>query len=112
MKLGIRAAVIAVGTGNRAAEHRLRIRRRIFHLLLVPFGAERRGRELPPNPAFSDFIAHELMPWLQQQGITSTSKHPLIAGSGYGGLASAWVAMRYAHVFGNVLSLSGSYPRH
>jgi enterochelin esterase family protein len=70
---------------------------------------ERRGRELPPNPAFSDFMAYELIPWLQQQGFTSVANHTVIAGSSYGGLASAWVAMRYPKIFGNVLSLSGSY---
>lgn len=31
----------------------------------------RRAKELPPNPDFADFMAHELLPWLRQQGITT-----------------------------------------
>lgn len=69
----------------------------------------RRGKELPPNPAFADFMAYELLPWLRQQGIALTRQKTVLAGSSYGGLASSWVALRYPRLFGNVLSLSGSY---
>lgn len=69
----------------------------------------RRGQELPPNPAFADFMAHELVPWLQQKGIPVQRQKTVLAGSSYGGLASSWVALRYPRLFGNVLSLSGSY---
>mgnify|MGYP001045020443 CR=1 FL=1 len=69
----------------------------------------RRGKELPPNPAFADFMAHELVPWLRQKGIPVQRQKTVLAGSSYGGLASSWVALRYPRVFGNVLSLSGSY---
>jgi len=70
---------------------------------------KRRARELPPNADFADFMAHELVPWLRQKGITLTRNKTVIAGASYGGLASSWVALRYPRVFGNVLSLSGSY---
>lgn len=69
----------------------------------------RRGKELPPNPHFADFMAHELVPFLQRQGITLARQKTILAGSSYGGLASSWVALRYPRLFGNVLSLSGSY---
>ncbi|MEO3989604.1 alpha/beta hydrolase-fold protein [Pseudocitrobacter cyperus] len=69
----------------------------------------RRGKELPPNPLFADFMAHELVPFVQRQGITLTRQKTILAGSSYGGLASSWVALRYPRLFGNVLSLSGSY---
>lgn len=69
----------------------------------------RRGKELPPNPDFADFMAHELTPWLAQQGISLQRQKTVLAGSSYGGLASSWVALRYPRLFGNVLSLSGSY---
>lgn len=69
----------------------------------------RRSRELPPNADFADFMAHDLLPWLRQQGITVTRKKAIVAGASYGGLASSWVALRYPRLFGNVLSLSGSY---
>ncbi|HGL6364388.1 TPA: alpha/beta hydrolase-fold protein [Citrobacter koseri] len=69
----------------------------------------RRAKELPPNPDFADFMAHELLPWLRQQGVTTQRQKTVLAGSSYGGLASSWVALRYPRLFGNVLSLSGSY---
>lgn len=69
----------------------------------------RRSRELPPNADFADFMAHDLLPWLRQQGITVQRNKTIVAGASYGGLASSWVAMRYPRLFGNVLSLSGSY---
>lgn len=69
----------------------------------------RRSAELPPNPRFADFMAHELLPWLHHQGLNMQRQKTVLAGSSYGGLASAWVALRYPRLFGNVLSLSGSY---
>lgn len=70
---------------------------------------ERRQKELPPNVNFADFMAAELVPWLKNQGISTAASKTILSGSSYGGLASSWVALRYPHVFGNVLSLSGSY---
>ncbi|WP_159235997.1 alpha/beta hydrolase-fold protein [Raoultella terrigena] len=69
----------------------------------------RRAKELPPNPFFADFMAHELLPWLRQQGLNPTRQKTVVAGSSYGGLAASWVALRYPRQFANVLSLSGSY---
>lgn len=69
----------------------------------------RRSAELPPNPHFADFMAHELLPWLHRQGLNMQRQKTVVAGSSYGGLAASWVALRYPRLFGNVLSLSGSY---
>ncbi|AYW53838.1 alpha/beta hydrolase-fold protein [Raoultella ornithinolytica] len=69
----------------------------------------RRAKELPPNPFFADFMAHELLPWLRQQGLDAIRQKTVVAGSSYGGLAASWVALRYPRLFANVLSLSGSY---
>ena len=69
----------------------------------------RRAKELPPNPFFADFMAHELLPWLRQQRLNLTRQKTVVAGSSYGGLAASWVALRYPRQFANVLSLSGSY---
>jgi enterochelin esterase-like enzyme len=69
----------------------------------------RRSRELPPNPDFADFMAYDLLPWLRQQGIHVPRNKAILAGASYGGLASSWVALRYPRLFGNVISLSGSY---
>lgn len=69
----------------------------------------RRGQELPPNPDFAEFMASELMPWLAAQGIEAPAERTIISGSSYGGLASSWVAFNHPELFGNVLSMSGSY---
>src|SRR5690606_19719444 len=68
-----------------------------------------RGKELPPNEAFARFLDKELMPWIKNQGIGQPPSSTVIAGSSYGGLASAYAGLRHPHHFGNVLSLSGSY---
>lgn len=69
-----------------------------------------RTRELPANPAFADFMATELHPLVvKETGITVPAGRTVLAGSSYGGLASATVAMRHPEVFGNVLSMSGSF---
>lgn len=69
-----------------------------------------RSRELPDNADFADFLADDLMP--EVRGRTGFSPPPSrtgLAGSSYGGLASLTVALRRPDVFGNALSLSGSY---
>ena len=68
-----------------------------------------RGKELPPNPAFARFLADELMPWAKAQGVSAPAARTVVAGSSYGGLASAWAAYSAPQWFGNVLSQSGSY---
>ncbi|CAB3765111.1 esterase [Burkholderia sp. MSh2] len=68
-----------------------------------------RGRELPPNPAFARFLAEELMPWAAREGVSAPAARTVIAGSSYGGLASAYAALRHPELFGNVLSQSGSF---
>ena len=68
-----------------------------------------RATELPPNPEFARFLAEELLSWAARQGLSATAKRTVIAGSSYGGLASAYAALRYPQQFGNVLSLYGSF---
>lgn len=68
-----------------------------------------RGRELPPNPAFARFLDEELMPWVGAQGLGQPAERTVIAGSSYGGLASAYAGLVNARWFGNVLSMSGSF---
>jgi enterochelin esterase-like enzyme len=71
---------------------------------------ESRARELPANPAFADFMATELYPFVAKEtGLDIPAERTVLAGSSYGGLASATVAMRHPEIFGNVLSMSGSF---
>jgi enterochelin esterase-like enzyme len=69
-----------------------------------------RARELPANLAFADFMATELHPLVAKEtGLAVPAARTVLAGSSYGGLASATVAMRHPEVFGNVLAMSGSF---
>ncbi|QKV55340.1 enterochelin esterase [Comamonas antarctica] len=70
---------------------------------------EARGTELPPNPQFARFMAEELMPWAKRQGLAQTARRTVVAGSSYGGLVSSYLGLTHPELFGNVLSLSGSY---
>lgn len=49
------------------------------------------------------------MPWAREQGLSATASRTVVAGSSYGGLASAYMGLMHPELFGNVLSLSGSY---
>ena len=69
-----------------------------------------RGVELPGNPDFADMLADELFPWIEATtGSAVPPARTALAGSSYGGLAAAYVALRRPDRFGNVLSQSGSF---
>ncbi|MNJ28375.1 Enterochelin esterase [compost metagenome] len=68
-----------------------------------------RQQELPPNPQFARFMAEELMPWAKARGLRADASRTVVAGSSYGGLASAYMGLKHPEWFGNVLSMSGSY---
>jgi enterochelin esterase-like enzyme len=69
-----------------------------------------RSHELPCNPQFADFLARELLPWLQlHYDVTHDPAQVALAGSSFGGLAAGYAAYRHPEAFGLVLSQSGSY---
>jgi enterochelin esterase family protein len=69
-----------------------------------------RNLELPCYPPFAEFIRRELVPWAREKyDVTSDPARCVAAGASYGGLAAAYVALLSADLFGNVLSLSGSF---
>jgi enterochelin esterase family protein len=69
-----------------------------------------RGTELPCNPAFADFLAKELVPWSHERYHASQdAARTIVAGSSFGGLAAVFAGLRHPEVFGNVVSLSGSF---
>jgi len=71
---------------------------------------EARSRELSCHPPFADFLGRELIPWVRRgYRVTADPARTAIAGSSLGGLAAACAAAKHADVFGNVLSLSGSF---
>ncbi|HSS21010.1 MAG TPA: alpha/beta hydrolase-fold protein [Pyrinomonadaceae bacterium] len=70
----------------------------------------RRLVDLVASDEFADFMAKELVPWIQSHyNVTKDPKQTVITGYSAGGLASAYVARRHPEVFGNVLSQSGAF---
>jgi len=70
----------------------------------------RRTQDLSPNQDFADFLAKELIPWMRAHyNVTKDPAQTVVGGSSLGGLASAYMGLRFPDVFGNILSQSGSY---
>src|SRR5713226_1744043 len=70
-----------------------------------------RGRELSCSSAYADFLAHEVVPWARTNyHATDRPEQTIIGGASLGGLEAAFVGLKHAEVFGNVLSQSGSFP--
>jgi enterochelin esterase-like enzyme len=78
--------------------------------LLVGNASGARSRELPCNPEFDRALVTELLPWAHRQyNFTRDPRHTVVAGSSYGGLASACAGLWHPETFGNVLAQSGSF---
>ena len=85
---------------------------RLSATVVVLLGNARHARtkDLLQNPAFPDFLARELLPWLRRRyRLRVEPSRTVLAGSSMGGVAAARAALRYPKVFGNVLAQSGSF---
>lgn len=72
-----------------------------------------RGRELPGNPDFANFLAGELLPRIRAEtGLAPRPDRTILAGSSFGGLAAATVPFLRPDAFGNAIALSGSFWWH
>ncbi|ENB9401312.1 alpha/beta hydrolase-fold protein [Bacillus sp. CD3-5] len=68
-----------------------------------------RLEELTYNDKMNAFLTEELLPWIQAKyRVHQEVKHITIAGFSLGGLAACYAALQNPHIFGNVLSMSGS----
>ncbi|WP_139254694.1 DnaJ family domain-containing protein [Bacillus sp. NH11B] len=68
-----------------------------------------RLEELTYNDKMNAFLTEELLPWIQAKyRVHQEAKHTTIAGFSLGGLAAFYAALQNPHIFGNVLSMSGS----
>ncbi len=68
------------------------------------------AEELQCSPEYARFLAEVLVPWARATyHATRKPEQTVIAGSSIGGLASACAAVNHPHVFGKVLSQSGSF---
>ncbi|WP_290684650.1 MULTISPECIES: enterochelin esterase [unclassified Haematobacter] len=82
----------------------------VLAVLIPSIDGRTRARELPGNDGFADALADELLPQVAaRMGILPDPARTVLAGASYGGLAAATVALRRPEVFGNVLSMSGSF---
>ncbi|MBQ4833159.1 DUF3327 domain-containing protein [Pseudoalteromonas sp. MMG010] len=69
-----------------------------------------RAKELPSNPLFTQMLATELLPIIEQNSpVKFTAQQRVIAGSSFGGIGATTTAFRRPDIFGHVISLSGSY---
>jgi len=69
-----------------------------------------RDKELSCSEPFADFVARELVPRLRQTyRLSSKSESTIIGGMSTGGMMAAYCGYRDPEVFGNVLSLSGTF---
>lgn len=70
---------------------------------------EIRNHELTCNPEFSRALVEELVPWARDAyNLSDRPDEAVITGRSFGGLCSAFTALHYPEVFGNVLMQSGS----
>lgn len=77
---------------------------------LVPNLPDRRMKDLGLSAPFADFLAKELLPFLQKKyGVDRRPERVTVTGSSLGGLASAFLAFEHPEAVGNVLSQSGSF---
>ncbi|TCW58084.1 enterochelin esterase family protein [Bacillus thuringiensis] len=68
-----------------------------------------RLEELTYNDKMNAFLTEELLSWIHAKyRVHQEAKHTTIAGFSLGGLAAFYAALQNPHVFGNVLSMSGS----
>ena len=69
-----------------------------------------RSNELPDNRAFTGMLVQELIPYVEKKSQRQfIPKQRVLAGSSYGGLGATNHALRRSDIFGNVISMSGSY---
>jgi len=74
---------------------------------------EARGRELPDSAGFTAFLADELLPdVVSRTGMKPVPSRTVLAGSSFGGLAAVRIALVRPDLFGNALSMSGSFWWH
>jgi enterochelin esterase family protein len=70
-----------------------------------------RNKELACSEPFANFVSQELVPWVRQRyRVSAQPSRTIIGGISLGGLMASYCSLHHSDVFGNVLSLSGSYP--
>jgi enterochelin esterase family protein len=74
---------------------------------------EIRNQELPCNPDFARALATELVPWAREKRhLSDDPSMAALNGVSFGGLCSAYTALKHHDVFGNAFMQSGSCWYH
>jgi len=82
----------------------------VIAVLVGRLDAPEREWDLGCNPAFSGFLALEVLPWMRQRyPVTADPARTVVAGSSLGGLAAVCAAVAHPERLGTVLSQSGSF---
>jgi len=82
-------------------------------VVLVEQPGPQRDRELLCNPAFSQMLVGELLPWLHHRYPLSRDPGDVaLAGESFGGLCAAWTALHHPTTFGNAIIQSPSCGYH
>nr|MDT0657329.1 alpha/beta hydrolase-fold protein [Micromonospora sp. DSM 115978] len=72
-----------------------------------------RYQELLCDPAFSQMLVHELLPWLHDRYPLSRDPGDVaLAGESFGGLCAGWTALHHPTTFGNAIIQSPSCGYH
>ncbi len=92
---------------NLIADHR--IPPVVAAFVFTPEGVNRND-DLTPNKLFQDFLSGELMPFIRARyNISSNPRLNTIGGSSRGALIASYSGLCHPEIFGNIISLSGSY---
>ncbi|GGX84189.1 alpha/beta hydrolase [Streptomyces fructofermentans] len=82
-------------------------------VVLVGQPAAQRDKELLCNPAFSDMLVQELLPWLHRRYPLSRDPGDVaLAGESFGGLCAGWTVLHHPTTFGNAILQSPSCGYH
>ncbi|WP_432043685.1 alpha/beta hydrolase-fold protein [Streptomyces cadmiisoli] len=82
-------------------------------MVLVGQPAPQRDKELLCNPAFSQMLVQELLPWLHHRYPLSRDPSDVaLAGESFGGLCAGWTALHHPTTFGNAILQSPSCGYH
>lgn len=81
-------------------------------VLVDQLGAQR-YKELLCNPAFTQMLVEELLPWLRDRyPLSQDPRDVALAGESYGGLCAAWTVIHHSTTFGNAIIQSPSCGYH
>lgn len=62
------------------------------------------------NPAFVEFLAQELLPWVRRRyHVTTDALRTVVGGMSAGGLVAAYAGLRHPEIFGKILCQSGAF---